>query len=69
MPLMELGEQSRPRVCSHGKDSPNRLLAKMKRWTNEYTGCDEITEINFIRNFQIFWVSDLMYLLIQSGLL
>lgn len=39
-----------PGVCSHGKDSPNRLLLKGKDGQNEYTGCDEITTMNFIRN-------------------
>lgn len=28
------------------------FLLKLKDDQNEYTGCDEITEINFIRNFQ-----------------
>lgn len=27
-------------------------LLKLKDGQNEYTGCDEITEINFITNFQ-----------------
>lgn len=55
MPLTELEEQSRP-ICLGCVLMVRILLTdfllKWKDGQNEYTGCNEIPEINFIRNFQ-----------------